>query len=427
MRIDPSTSPALELRTQALLGFQHAAFSAVLELDHAELERLVDEELAANSALVRRRYSVCVVCAGRSSSLICAECRHDATDVEPVTDGDDTRTELLHAVRHELDASHAAIAARVIDALDHAGFLTETVHAIARDLGAHDKDVELVLSTVRDVGPPGIAVATAADRILAIVRRGGTAHPPPEPLESILTDAFESFAGGDDQQVVDLVGISLDDVAASRQWLKSNVDPRISLGPGGARRTPPADVVISWADDELRVAPGPLLAVSVRSDPTFDHAAAHPDLVRRADDLIQRLTSRASTIVSVAAAAVHHQRDALRHQLPLVPLTQAGLARDLGLHESSVSRAIRGTMLQLPDRSVIELSSLFRSRELVLDALRTIIDRADGLPSDAWLADEMRAAGHPIARRTVAKYRHLLGIRTERPPVPRSSSGTGTG
>ena len=106
----------------------------------------------------------------------------------------------------------------------------------------------------------------------------------------------------------------------------------------------------------------------------------------------------------------------------LKPLTELEIAEKVGVHGTTVSRTVRNKYADTP-QGTVELRKFFVtgvrtaegleiSQRAALDALRAIIDDEDeSAPlSDERIAAKMKEAGIPVARRTVAKYRGLLGI-----------------
>jgi RNA polymerase sigma-54 factor len=118
----------------------------------------------------------------------------------------------------------------------------------------------------------------------------------------------------------------------------------------------------------------------------------------------------------VTEAIVAGQRDFFDHgRQALVPLTRKEIAGTVGVHESTVSRITAGKFVQLPNRQVVPYDFFFDGSLSAKSVLQSLIERE--VPqhplSDAALAERLEAAGYPLARRTVAKYRDQLGI----PPV----------
>jgi RNA polymerase sigma-54 factor len=131
----------------------------------------------------------------------------------------------------------------------------------------------------------------------------------------------------------------------------------------------------------------------------------------RARAFIAQLHDRWSTLRRVAEYAVERQRDFIAGGATrLRPLTRAEVASALDLHESTVSRAIAGKYVLLPDETIIPLARFFGVSGGLDGELRRLLESADGPLSDQRLADLLREAGYPVARRTVAKHRARLGF-----------------
>lgn len=163
-----------------------------------------------------------------------------------------------------------------------------------------------------------------------------------------------------------------------------------------------------------------------------DDRAHVKDLVRRASWLIARLDKRFRTIRQVVEYAANRQHAfVLGGPRYLQPLTQADAARDLGIHESTVSRAVAGKYMMMPSRAVVPVQEFFHAALAPQEALRQLIAAEDHPLSDAELVERLGAQGFAIARRTVAKYRDRLGlaagpVRRALPPGAKFSSPPGS-
>ena len=106
----------------------------------------------------------------------------------------------------------------------------------------------------------------------------------------------------------------------------------------------------------------------------------------------------------------------------LGPLTMSEVAEKLGIHPATVSRTVNDKYVSTP-KGVVELRRFFIqgietadgevvAKDAVHDALKALVDGEDKARplSDEVLADRLKAQGFPVARRTVAKYRGILGI-----------------
>jgi RNA polymerase sigma-54 factor len=139
--------------------------------------------------------------------------------------------------------------------------------------------------------------------------------------------------------------------------------------------------------------------------------------------LLKHLEARGETLMKVVRCLVHQQSGFLEFGAQaLRPLTLREVAAEVGLHESTVSRAIARKYALTP-RGTVALRSFFASGintdaggEASSTAIQSMIKRLIDAEnprkplSDAKLADSLKASGVPVARRTVAKYREALNI-----------------
>jgi RNA polymerase sigma-54 factor len=139
--------------------------------------------------------------------------------------------------------------------------------------------------------------------------------------------------------------------------------------------------------------------------------------------LVGSLTARQRTLVRLMRRIVIEQNGFFRRGVDgLRPLGYRELALAMGLHESTVARAVRGKHVATP-RGILPLRFFFsaglscadgrtRAAAAVAARIRELIARETGpVPlSDEVLTRRLQAEGLRIARRTVAKYRERLGI-----------------
>lgn len=94
----------------------------------------------------------------------------------------------------------------------------------------------------------------------------------------------------------------------------------------------------------------------------------------------------------------------------LHPLTRASLAEELGVHESTISRAVSNKAVQMPNGHIIPLAKFFDRSLQVRTALKQIIQEETTPLSDNEISGLLNEQGFSVARRTVAKYRAMEGI-----------------
>ena len=94
----------------------------------------------------------------------------------------------------------------------------------------------------------------------------------------------------------------------------------------------------------------------------------------------------------------------------LIPMTRAELAEELELHESTISRAVASKTICLPNGRIIPLARFFDRSLAVRSAVRKIVEHEELAMTDEQIAFKLVDYGYKVARRTVAKYRSMLGI-----------------
>src|SRR4029077_707871 len=132
---------------------------------------------------------------------------------------------------------------------------------------------------------------------------------------------------------------------------------------------------------------------------------------------IDAVRRRRATLQRIAATLVKRQRDYLLHGVRhLVPLTRAEVASEIGVHESTVSRATAEKFVMIPSGEVVPFSHFFTASLSIKDQIRAMIEAEEARHplSDEQSADERLSEGVAIARRTVAKYRDDLRTRPAR-------------
>jgi RNA polymerase sigma-54 factor len=145
--------------------------------------------------------------------------------------------------------------------------------------------------------------------------------------------------------------------------------------------------------------------------------------LRSARWLVKSIYQRLQTIFKVANSIVKFQRPFFEHGVGhLRPLVLKDVAEDIGMHESTISRATANKYAHTP-QGIFELKFFFTSgvkatdgedvsAETVKEKIRTLVagENQDNPLSDQAVADILHNDQINIARRTVAKYRQALGI-----------------
>src|SRR5262249_10071440 len=149
--------------------------------------------------------------------------------------------------------------------------------------------------------------------------------------------------------------------------------------------------------------------------------------IQAAHWLMESIEQRRNTLMKVTRAIIQHQRAFLdRGPEHIEPLKMQQIADQVGVHVTTVSRAVDDKWVQTP-RGIFPLKRFFGGGtqtasgeevawETIKQKLLEIIgneDKSEPL-SDEDLVTKLGEAGYPVARRTVTKYRKMLNIQSSR-------------
>lgn len=143
--------------------------------------------------------------------------------------------------------------------------------------------------------------------------------------------------------------------------------------------------------------------------------------------LMDAIEQRRNTLLKVTRAIINHQRSFLDNGMDHIePLKMQQIADQVGVHVTTVSRAVDDKWVQTP-RGIFPLKRFFGggtqtasgeevAYEAIKQKLMELIENEDkaGPLSDEDLVHKLNEAGYPVARRTVTKYRKMLDIPSSR-------------
>ena len=149
--------------------------------------------------------------------------------------------------------------------------------------------------------------------------------------------------------------------------------------------------------------------------------------VESAQWIMDAIRQRRETLLKVATAIVRHQEEFLRKGIQFLrPLKMKQIAEGVGVHVSTVSRAIAGKYLQAP-RGIFSIKYFFTggttdaageatSWKTIKHHIKDLIEKEDKKNplSDDAIAEMLTGEGYNVARRTVTKYRKAMNISSSR-------------
>ncbi|WP_242111181.1 RNA polymerase factor sigma-54 [Luteimonas aquatica] len=364
--------------------------------------------------------------------------REDDNPAERIVQTDDLRDHLAWQLRlTQLSARDVGIGLALIDAIDDDGYLREPLSAIAEtlrpDMVCSEDEILVVLHQIQRFDPSGVGARDLGECLslqLALL-------PDDTPGKAL---ARRLAVGPIDRLPrIGLAGVAAEldcdpEQAALALQLLRTLDPRpgaqVGALPNDTYVTP--DCVIHRHQGIWRVGLAderqPRLTIHQGYEQMIRHAGASDagylrGRLQEARWLLKNLHQRGETLLKVVQCLVRQQSGFLEFgPQALRPLTLREVAAEIGLHESTVSRAVARKYVRTP-RGTLPLRAFFASgidtggggetsSIAIQDMIKRLIEAENpGKPhSDARLAEMLKAAGVPVARRTVAKYREALHI-----------------
>ena len=335
-----------------------------------------------------------------------------------------------------MSARDRAIGVALVDAIDDDGYLRESLDAIAAASALAPRpdppEVLAVLHRVQHFDPVGVGARDLAECLRLQLESLPDDIPGRALALDIAADALAQLPRAGVDGLARSLGRPREAVAAATELLRG-LDPRpgarFGALPAGTYVAP--DLVV-WRDRgawQAALAPGaqPRVALhagyaAMAGSATGADAGYLRERLQEARWLLKGLQSRGETLLKVMRCLLREQAGFLEFgEQALRPLTLREVAAEVGLHESTVSRAVarkyartpRGTLpLRAFFASAIDTGDGEASSTAVQALLRRLVEAEDRRHplSDARLAEALKAAGVPVARRTVAKYREILGI-----------------
>lgn len=317
------------------------------------------------------------------------------------------------------------------ESLDRSGWLDEDLPALAEAARLPLPVMEQALEVLQSLDPAGVGARGLNECLCIQLRRK---YPRDNLALRVVQECLEPLARNQYGLIARTLRADAAAVRAACDRIRG-LDPRPGAGFAGREETSyvTPDLIVSWQYDHFEVQPCrtgiPTLSLSGYYTRMLKESGEQEvqdylsDKVRQAKWVMHSIEQRQSTLLACARCILELQEEFFRRGPGhLVPMTLADVAGRVGVHESTVSRALKDKYLQC-DRGTYPLTYFF-SRKLgesgsgdatpdrAKALLRRLIDGEDKARplSDQKLCERMEREGCPISRRTVAKYREELGI-----------------
>jgi RNA polymerase sigma-54 factor len=326
------------------------------------------------------------------------------------------------------------IGEQIIGNLDTDGYLKASVEEIAALEGKDRLLVESVLKKIQEFDPAGVAARDLQECLMIQARMLGVSN---ALLERILTDHLKDLETKNYHYIARKLKVPLSEVLEAVSII-SHMDPKPGLAFNEDKDhyiTP--DVFVFKLGDEYKILLNedglPRLRISnfyreiLGGINGAEKKAACKDYIKEriqsATWLIKSIQQRQRTIYRVSESIINFQKDYFDKGIQyLKPMVLRDVAEDVEMHESTISRVTTNKYMHTP-RGIFELKYFFNSsiqrtsgdsiasKSVQEDIKKIIAAEEKKKPlSDSEIVDLLRNAGISIARRTVAKYREMMGI-----------------
>jgi RNA polymerase sigma-54 factor len=331
----------------------------------------------------------------------------------------------------ELSESDRQLAELIIGNIDDSGFLQTMPEDIANNTGMDLEDIKRVLDFVHTFHPVGVGARDLRECLLIQLRRLSK----DQSLEYRIVDRhLEDLGKRRFPEIARRLGTTVEQVQRAANFI-GTLDPK----PGQVFTPDPnnyvlPDVNVDKIGTEYQITLNGEQIPHLRISNTYKDLMSQEnngndvkdyirDKIRSGKFLIKSIHQRQQTISNIAHEIVTRQKDFLEAgPSALKPMTMVQIADAVGVHETTVSRAISGKYMSTP-QGVFDMKYFFTpgyqtsagesmSNTSVKGAIAELVKGEDTRSplSDKEIVEILEKRGIPIARRTVAKYRNELNI-----------------
>ncbi|MBR5468807.1 MAG: RNA polymerase factor sigma-54 [Firmicutes bacterium] len=330
------------------------------------------------------------------------------------------------------DKNRLAIGHYIIGCINSNGYLEVPPEAIAKNLKADVQTVKDLLGIIKTFEPTGVGASSLQECLELQLDKVGCKD---DTARAIVRDYLELLGKNQLHVIAKKLRTSLDDVIEASAKIKSlNPKPGNSFDSGKSLDYITPDALIHEKDGAFEIILNdhymPGISISsfyktiVKDSDDTEAKNYINEKIRQAEWIMKCISKRNSTLKNTIEVIVDIQNEFfLNGKGSLKPMCLNDVAAALGIHESTVSRAVKDKYVQCR-HGIYPLNYFFKvalpsadsSGSLTAEAIKlmikNLIDEEDNSSplSDREITEKLNDSGISISRRTVAKYRESMGI-----------------
>lgn len=350
----------------------------------------------------------------------------------PMQDPDRVKNYLLDQLpRGEFDKDEWQLMEFMVECLDDTGFFTIPLEEVAHKMRTSKENVRRSLHVLQELEPWGIFAPDLRSCLLKQLERKGLGD---SLVHKVVEEYLQDVADGRISNISRGLKISTAQVRGCIEEIaRLNPRPMNEFAGGNFHYIVP-DIIFreengkwetelndSWIED-YHINDYYLRMMKESKDEELrEYFRAKLERVRF---VMNSIIQRQRTITAISESVMRRQRAYLEGKAYLLPMTMTDVAEELGIHTSTVSRAIRGKYIQYPGGTVM-MKTLFSASVTKTDGnvavgtmqikelIRELVEGEDKSKpySDQAIVNILKEKNIDISRRAVAKYREELGIR----------------
>lgn len=446
MKLGARLKTGLNQSVQARIDPKIVLTSQLLQLSSLELEQAIESELMENPALERIEESQEPITHEEILRTIAPEeLRETAGSYEGVrsrpTDGDSTDwTDLASSADslwdHLIGQMHMMLpqhlhrlAEYYVGSVNERGYLTVSIEEAALDCNASLEESQEVFDTLRQCEPMGVGATDLRDCLMLQLR---SPHSDAERLaRRLVAKEWDDLVSRNIRGIIrktkaeeELVQAAFDAILALNPFPGEGYEYKQSAGRQAKSVTALPDVRLSLTESGWVIEVPGFSCQSLKISRSYEQRLevlkgsghAHLDEKRHISEFVERaqrfmdaLGQRRHQLLLIGRYLVEKQAGFVKtgDYKFLSSLTRSQMAKDLGVHESTISRATNGKFLQISTGEVVSFDVLFKPALRIQKMIEEILahENPDSPLSDERIAQMLEAKGVKVARRTVNKYR----------------------